>query len=300
MAEVLDGKALAERLREGAQARISAAAARLGRSPRLALVSLGGGNEAQVYFRRERKAAAAAGVQAFDAYADPAAGPVGLEARLKELSLDPAVDAIVVGMPPPAGFDAARALAALDPAKDVEGLAPLNQGLFYGCRTLAELGSRAAFAPCTALAVLKLIRASGVPVAGARATVVGRSSVVGRPVAHLLSCLDATVTLTHSRTRDLVAACAGADILVAAAGRPGLIGAAMVKPGAVVIDAGASASDGGVAGDVDFRAVSGRAGWITPVPGGVGPVTVAELLSAVAAAAERRAGLPVQSPFEGL
>jgi methylenetetrahydrofolate dehydrogenase (NADP+)/methenyltetrahydrofolate cyclohydrolase len=197
-----------------------------------------------------------------------------------DLNEDDEVDGILVQLPVPAQIDQDEVLAVLSPAKDVDGLTPTNAGL---------LASGApGLVPCTPAGVLELLRHEGVQLEGAEAVVVGRSKLVGRPVSSLLLGADCTVTTCHSRTRDLAGTCARADVLVAAVGSPRLIGADAVKPGATVVDVGMNRTDDGLVGDVDFDAVSEVAGAITPVPGGVGPMTIAMLLVNTLAAARSR------------
>jgi methylenetetrahydrofolate dehydrogenase (NADP+)/methenyltetrahydrofolate cyclohydrolase len=286
---ILDGAAIAKRLKAALVPRVLRVTRRLGRAPGLALVACRAETAAEFYFSRELKACREAGIAAREERVDPRRGQAALERRLAALSRDRRIDGILLEFPLPPKFDAQRVLAALAPAKDVEGLTPENQGRLFGSKHLDELERSGAFVPCTALALLRLLKASGAKTAGAHAVVIGRSRVAGRPAAHLLSCLDATVTLAHSRSRNLAALTKTADILVSAAGRPGLIKGAMLKQGVVVLDAGTTWKGGKLLGDADFRSASKQAAAITPVPGGVGPVTVAELLNAVVTAAERRA-----------
>ena len=196
------------------------------------------------------------------------------------LGADPDVDGILVQLPVPDQIDPDRVVAAIDPAKDVDGLTPVNAGLLaHGMPGLV---------PCTPAGVMELLRHEGVELEGAEAVVVGRSKLVGVPVARLLLQANATVTMCHSRTRDLAETCRRADVLVAAAGSPGLIGADAVKPGAVVIDVGTNRTEDGLRGDVEFEAAAEAAAAITPVPGGVGPMTIAMLLVNTLAAARAR------------
>jgi len=285
---ILDGAVLAKRLKAALRPRVARVTRRLGRRPGLALVACKAKTSAELYFSRELKACREAGIAARVERADPRRGEAALTRRLAALSRDRRIDGILLEFPLPPGFDAQRVLASLAPAKDIEGLTPENQGRLFGSKHLDELERSRAFVPCTALAILRLLKASGAKVTGAHAVVIGRSRVAGRPAAHLLSCLDATVTLAHSRTRGLARYTATADILVTAVGKPGLVRGAMVKKGAVVLDAGTTWRGGKLLGDVHFASASKRAAAITPVPGGIGPVTVAELLNAVVTAAERR------------
>jgi methylenetetrahydrofolate dehydrogenase (NADP+)/methenyltetrahydrofolate cyclohydrolase len=206
--------------------------------------------------------------------------PDELRELLGELNEQPEVDGIRLQLPLPDHLDAAAMTALIDPAKDVDGLTPTNAGL------LAQ--GDPALVPATPSGVIELLTESGTPLEGAEAVIVGRSQLVGRPLAFLLLGENATVTLCHSRTRDLAATCSRADVIVAAAGKARLVGAEMVKPGATVIDVGINRTDGGLVGDVDFDAVSEVAGAITPVPGGVGPMTIAMLLRNTLKAAEMR------------
>jgi methylenetetrahydrofolate dehydrogenase (NADP+)/methenyltetrahydrofolate cyclohydrolase len=203
-----------------------------------------------------------------------------LLALIRRLNADAAVDGILVQLPLPKHIDAARVLESIAPAKDVDGFHEANLG--------ALLAGRPGVVPCTPLGCMRLIEHAGVPVAGRHAVVIGRSNIVGKPVALLLLQKDASVTICHSKSRDLAAISRDADILVAAVGRAKLVGAEMVKPGACVIDVGVNRlPDGKLAGDVDFEAVKQVAGWITPVPGGVGPMTIAMLLENCIRAAAR-------------
>jgi len=235
------------------------------------------------YVRSIQRAAARTGVacQVHRMSGPPSAEQIG--GRLAELSLDPAVHGVICQTPLPAGVDLSAVGTAIPVSKDVDGANPASLGALAA-------GLPGVFAPATAAAVLAILQHERVPLIGRRAVVVGRSTVVGKPAALLLLAEHATVTIAHSRTRDLQAVCREADVLVAAAGQPKLIGADHVRPGAVVIDVGTSPTDGGgVAGDVDAAAVTGIASVLTPVPGGVGPVTTAVLMQHTLAAAGRAA-----------
>lgn len=276
-ARLLDGKSVAAALRESLAARV----AQLGYAPGLAVVLVGDDPASAIYVRNKERAAAKAGFEShvFRLSADtPEADLLDLIARLND---DPAIDGILVQLPLPKQIRADRVIRAIDPAKDVDGFHPENvAALALGAPRLV---------PCTPRGVMKLLEAAGVAPRGARALVVGRSGIVGRPMAQLLLNADATVTIAHSRTRDLAAECRRAEILVAAAGRPRMIAGNWVAPGAVVIDVGINRlADGSLAGDVDFASASKVAGWITPVPGGVGPMTIACLLENTLTAAEAR------------
>jgi methylenetetrahydrofolate dehydrogenase (NADP+) / methenyltetrahydrofolate cyclohydrolase len=278
---LLSGRELAADIRAGTAAAAAELAA-TGRPPRLTVVVATDDEATAWYVRSIASAAAKAGIGCEVEDLGPQATAAGIEAQLRALSQDPTVDGVILQTPLPGGARLAELAAAIDPAKDVDGANPVSLG-----RLMTGLP---AFAPATAEAVLRLLDHHQVPLEGRRAVVVGRSAVVGKPVAHLLLDRNATVTICHSRTRDLAAVTAEAEVLVVAAGRIGMIGPDYVAPGATVIDVGTNATpDGGLAGDVDPK-VAEVAGGLTPVPGGVGPVTTALLLRHVtdAATAARR------------
>jgi methylenetetrahydrofolate dehydrogenase (NADP+)/methenyltetrahydrofolate cyclohydrolase len=295
---ILEGAPVAERMLARVRERAQALAAR-GVMPTLALVSVGEDPASKVYLGRKRTAGERAGISirthAFAANAPHAR----LVSTLGELAHDPGVHGVLLQMPLPDGWPERDLLLAIPPSKDVDGFHPENLG-----RLAAGLPG---FVACTPLGILELLRASGIELAGKRVTIVGRSGVVGTPLALLLSRkgVDATVTLAHSRTRDLEAVCREADVLVAALGVPRAIGRAHVRPGATVIDvgihrvpddsAGAAAGATRLVGDVRAEEMNGLASALSPVPGGVGPLTVAALLSNTIDAAER-ASAPVQDP----
>ncbi len=283
MTQLVDGRAIAAGLAE--QTAATAAGLRTaGTVPALAVLLPTDDPGAAWYVRSIERAATRAGVSVQVHGLAGLAGPDGISGRLAELSADPAVHGIICQTPLPPGSTLATVGQAIDVAKDVDGANPASLG------RLAS-GLPGAFPPATAAAVLEILRQEGVALRGRRAVVVGRSTVVGKPAALLLLAEDATVTIGHSRTRDLAAVCREAEVLVVAAGRAGLIGPDHVAPGAVVIDVGTNpAPGGGLAGDVDAAAVTGIAALLTPVPGGVGPVTTAVLIRhTVLAAAEAAA-----------
>ena len=285
----IDGRAIAARLRAQA-AEVASALRERGVQPLLAVADPTAGDEGAAWYMRSiSRAAEQTGIGCQIHPVDPADGQEAVTSLLTRLSGDPAVHGVICQAPLPPGLTAAAAGACIAVAKDVDGANPASLG-----QLAAGLGG--AFAPATAAAVIEILRAEGVPLEGRRAVVVGRSTVVGKPVALLLLAENATVTVCHSRTAGLAAVCREADVLVAAAGRPGLIGAAHVAPGAVVIDVGITATPGGaMAGDVDEAAVTPAAAALTPVPGGVGPVTTAQLLRQTAAAAWRAETSRIQS-----
>jgi methylenetetrahydrofolate dehydrogenase (NADP+)/methenyltetrahydrofolate cyclohydrolase len=268
-ATVLDGRAMAAELREGLKNDVAELRAR-GVAVVLAVVALGDDPAARSYVRGLERACANAGVVCNVHRMEEDATEVELAMLLDRLGADPDVHGVIVQTPLPAGIDAARAGARVPVGKDVDGLNPTSAG-----RLLAGLPS---YPTATAAAVLEILHRAGTPLRGARAVVVGRSAVVGKPVALLLLREDATVTVCHSRTVDLPAVAREADVLVVAIGRARMVGAGWVKPGATVIDVGINATEDGLVGDVDYDAVSQVAGAITPVPGGVGPLTNIMLL----------------------
>lgn len=270
MAEVLDGRALAARIRQAVREEVAAFTERHGLAPCLAAILVGDDPASSLYVQNKAKAAAQVGIRS-ETFHLPAGTPQEEVLRLvEELNRREDVHGILPQMPLPEPLDPEVVFERLDPRKDVDGLSPDNAGRL-------ALG-RPRLVPCTPLGILTLLQQTGRSLAGTHAVVVGRSNLVGKPTAHLLLAEHATVTLCHSRTRDLARHTRDADVLVAAAGRPHLVTADMVKPGAVVVDVGITRDGGRVVGDVDFDAVRDVAGWITPVPGGVGPMTVAMLL----------------------
>jgi len=279
-ARIIDGKAIAAEARERVKAEAAEFAAEAGRPAALATVLVGDDPASQIYIRKKREACEEAGIRSIHHRLEAATSENELLELVGRLGMDHTVDGILVQLPVPEQIDPDRVIAAIDPAKDVDGLTPTNAGrLAQGMPALVS---------CTPVGVMELLRHEGVELDGAEAVVVGRSKLVGVPVARLLLAANATVTVCHSRTRDLDAVCRRADVLVAAVGVPRLLGADAVKPGAVVIDVGMNRTADGLCGDVDFEAVSELAVAITPVPGGVGPMTIAMLLANTLAAARSR------------
>ena len=283
-ATVIDGRAVAARVRERVAAEAAELAGGLGRPPGLATVLVGDDPASAIYVRRKREACEEVGIRSFHNEPDGSVGTGELRDLVAELNADDEVDGILVQLPLPEQVDAAAVIATLDPAKDVDGLTPASAGLL----ARGEPG----LVPCTPAGVMELLASAGVDPAGREAVVVGRSNLVGRPLISLLLGADATVTVCHSKTPDLGAVCRRAEILVAAAGRPGLVTAGMVREGATVIDVGTNRTEDGLVGDVEFEPVSEVAGAITPVPGGVGPMTIAMLLANTVQAARARADTP--------
>jgi len=281
-ARLIDGKAIGAAIRAEVAAAVAEAVAAGRRPPGLAAVLVGEDPASCLYVRNKARACEEAGIRSFRHVLPAGTSQAALEGLVADLNRDEAVDAILVQLPLPEGLDARRILERVDPAKDVDGFHPENVGrLTVG---------RPTFVPCTPAGILELLDRSGAELRGAEAVVVGRSDLVGKPTALLLLHRHATVTLCHTRTKDLAAHTRRADVLVAAVGRPRLISGAMVREGAVVIDVGINRVDGALVGDVDFSSVLPRAGQITPVPGGVGPMTIAMLLKNTLLAYTRRTG----------
>ena len=276
---IIDGNAIARELRAGLIRRVAALAA-MGVRPGLAVLQVGNHPASKIYVRNKMKACGEVGLYSEHIELPADADEWTLLERIRTLNRDSRIHGILVQLPLPTGLSAERVLDALAPAKDVDGFHPINMGL------LAAGSPR--FVPCTPLGVMKLIEHEEIGAQGRHAVVVGRSNIVGKPMALLLLQKGATVTICNSRTPDLGAMTSQADILVVAAGRPRLVTAGMVKPGAVVIDVGINRlADGKLAGDVDFQSMLGTASRITPVPGGVGPMTIAMLLENTVMSAER-------------
>ena len=279
-ARIIDGKAVGAAVRERVRVDVEAYVEEAGRAPGLATVLVGEDPASQVYVRMKREACEAAGMSSLHHAPDASIREEELLELVRQLGDDPEVDGILVQLPLPAHIDENKVVAAIAPEKDVDGLTPVSAGLLaHGAPGLV---------PCTPAGVMELLRHEGVELEGAEAVVVGRSKLVGVPVARLLLAADATVTVCHSRTRDLDAVCRRADVLVAAVGVPRLLGADAVKPGAVVIDVGVNRLEEGLVGDVDTDAAAEVAAAITPVPGGVGPMTIAMLLVNTLQAARTR------------
>ncbi len=278
---VIDGREVARGVRARAAAGAEEFFRRHGHRPGLATVLVGDDPASAVYVGNKRRSAAATGLEDVHHHLAADSSEAEVAAVLDGLAADDRVSGILLQLPLPPHLDPARLIERIPPAKDVDGLTTLSQGLLAG----GQPGLR----PCTPSGVIELLDAAGVELAGARAVVVGRSVLVGRPMAQLLLQRDATVTIAHSRTRNLAEVTAQADILVAAAGVPGIITGSHVKPGAAVIDVGIHRTDAGLVGDVAFHDAIETAGWITPVPGGVGPLTIAMLLTNTVTAARTAA-----------
>lgn len=288
-AHIIDGKAVAAELRAAVGAQTRQLVARHNLTPGLAVLLVGENPASRSYVGSKSKAVVEAGMRPFDHHLPESTSEEALVDLVKTLNADPAVSGILVQLPLPPQIDASRIIATVDPDKDVDGFHPLNAGrLASGLPGLA---------PCTPLGCIKLAKTVHVLLAGMDAVVIGRSNIVGKPLAQLLLAENATVTIAHSRTRDLPALCRSADLLFAAIGRPEMVRGDWIKPGATVIDVGINriAGDGGksrLVGDVNFAEAAAVAGAMTPVPGGVGPMTIACLLVNTLRAACMQAALP--------
>ncbi len=281
-ARVVDGTAVARQVREEVGRGVEKLVAEGGTAPGLATVLIGDDPASEVYVRNKRRLCVEAGMQDLHRHLPGDVDQASAAALVDELAADPQVSGILLQLPTPRHLDSDALIARIPAEKDVDGLTTSNAGL------LAQ--GRPGLRPCTPAGVMTLLDEYDVPLAGAEAVVVGRSVLVGRPMAQLLLGRDATVTVCHSRTRDLPGVCRRADVLVVAAGMRGLVGRDAVKPGAIVIDVGIHRGDDGLVGDVEFDAVAEVAGAITPVPGGVGPMTIAMLLSNTLVAARVQQG----------
>ncbi|MFW5921165.1 MAG: bifunctional methylenetetrahydrofolate dehydrogenase/methenyltetrahydrofolate cyclohydrolase FolD [Polyangiales bacterium] len=279
----IDGRAIAARVRQELRARVRSFVQAHGRAPGLDVVIVGDDPAARTYVRNKDRAASEVGLcgDVHELAAD--VSQAELDRLVRRLDAAEGVDGILLQLPLPAGLDGQAAVDALDPGKDVDGLHPFNVGLLAA--------GRPGLRPCTPSGCMRLLDEIGVDPAGKRAVVLGRSELVGKPIAMMLMQRDATVTVCHSRTEDLAEEVRRADILVAAVGKRRMVAGDWIKPGAVVLDVGIHRTEqGGLEGDVDFASAAERAGWITPVPGGVGPMTIAMVLSNTVEAAERRLG----------
>jgi methylenetetrahydrofolate dehydrogenase (NADP+)/methenyltetrahydrofolate cyclohydrolase len=279
-ARVIDGKAVAAAVRERVKVDIAAYEQEAGRVPGLATVLVGDDPASEVYVGMKRRSCEEVGMRSIHHEPEASIREKELLGLVRELNEDDAVDGILVQLPLPAQIDEDAIVASIDPLKDVDGLTPISAGMLaHGAPGLT---------PCTPAGVMELLAHEGVALEGAEAVVVGRSKLVGVPVARLLLAANATVTICHSRTLDLDSTCRRADVLIAAVGVPRLLGAEAIKPGAVVIDVGVNRLEEGLVGDVDYAAAAEVASAITPVPGGVGPMTIAMLLANTLKAARMR------------
>jgi methylenetetrahydrofolate dehydrogenase (NADP+)/methenyltetrahydrofolate cyclohydrolase len=282
-ASIIDGKAFALGLRERVAQQVASFRAAAGRAPGLAVVLVGEDPASAVYVRNKHKATIGAGMESFEHKLSADTSQADLIALVDQLNADPAVDGILVQLPLPGHIDERAVTTRIDPDKDVDGFHPVNAGRLatglYG------------FVPCTPLGCLMLLKDQLGDLAGLDAVVIGRSNIVGKPMAQLLIKESCTVTVAHSKTKDLSSVVKRADIVVAAVGRPEMVKGEWIKPGATVIDVGINRTEQGLVGDVDFAGALSIAGAVTPVPGGVGPMTIAVLLRNTLVSAHRRAGV---------
>lgn len=279
-ARILDGRAIAARVRDEVANGVAVLKQRCGVMPHLHVVLVGDDEASRIYVRGKSKACEQVGIRSVTHALPESTSQADLLDLVTRLNADPDVDGILVQMPLPAHMDAAAVMNAIDPGRDVDGFHPLNLGRL--------LAGQPGLVPCTPAGILRLIDETGVDLKGRRVLVVGRSLTVGKPVAILLSARHATVTLAHSRTEDLASRVAEAEVLVAAIGKPEFIRGNWIRPGAIVIDVGMNREQGRLCGDVEFAAAAERAAFLTPVPGGVGPMTIAYLLHNTLLAAEWR------------
>jgi methylenetetrahydrofolate dehydrogenase (NADP+)/methenyltetrahydrofolate cyclohydrolase len=288
-ARIIDGKAAAAALRARVAAGAAAFRDRTGRAPGLAVVLVGEDPASAVYVRSKGKATREAGMESFEHRLPAETSEADLLLLVDRLNADPAVDGILVQLPLPPQIDSDKVITRIDPDKDVDGFNPVNAGRL-------SIGLPG-FVPCTPLGCLMLLKDELGDLAGLDAVVVGRSNIVGKPMAQLLLRENCTVTVAHSRTRDLPVVLRQAEIVVAAVGRPNMIKGQWLRPGATVIDVGINRTGGGLVGDVDFASASEVAGAITPVPGGVGPMTIACLVRNTLVSAARREGFTLADPL---
>ena len=284
-ASIIDGREVAARVRAQVAREVAELNEQTGRAPGLTTILVGDDPASAIYVANKRKACAEAGIEDYHRHLPASSDQAAVASVIEECNQDPAVSGILLQLPLPEGLDGSSLTGSISPEKDVDGLTPISAGrLAQGSPGLR---------PCTPLGVIDLLDSYEVELEGAEAAVVGRSNLVGKPLAALLLQRNATVTVCHSRTRDLAGVCSRADVLVAAVGSPRLLGADHVKPGAAVIDVGMNRTEDGLVGDVDFEAAGERAALITPVPGGVGPMTIAMLLRNTVSAARLQLGRDV-------
>ena len=286
---ILEGKTLSAQIRQTLSARVQFCSQKLGRPLKLAGIGWKGGYASYLYLKKELEAAEKLGIQG---QLIEFAEDTSLEKFLniiKTACISDGTDAVLIPKPLPKHLDVPAVWEALDAAKDIDGASALNTGRLFLCKTSKEIDDMQGFTPCTAKAVLQLLKYHKIPLSGAEVAVIGRSSTVGKPAAHMLTCENATVKILHSRTKDIKASLAQADIVVCAIGSPRFLKADMIKTGAIVVDVGTNEDENGVyCGDVDYDNVVKTASAVSPVPGGVGPLTLTGLLENIVIAAERK------------
>lgn len=285
--KILEGKTLSAGILGALPARIDAVKARLGRPPSLAIINYFENSPSAVYVKRKIAACEKLGIKVKLFAPDAAEGYEAFKRLLAQLGADPDYDAIMVERPLPEGFEKLETWDAIPAAKDVDGLSSLNMGRLFIAKKFSEVENGGYFVPCTALAVIRLMRAHGIEAAGRNIAVAGRSAVVGRPLAHMLTTLDATVTLCHTRTKDIASVFKASDLVITAVGKAKWLKEEHLPAGMTVIDVGTNFDENGrMCGDADFEGLKASAGAVSPVPGGVGPVTLACLIEATVRAAE--------------
>ena len=280
-ASIIDGKACAQAVEAEVAEEVARFSQDFGRTPRLTVILCGDDAASASYVRGKTKASTRVGIRSETLGLPASTTEAQLLDEVRKCNADPDVDAVLIQLPLPEQIDEATVIAAVDPKKDVDGFHPFNFGLLAA--------GKPDIAPCTPVGCMELLRRNGIAIAGSRAVVIGRSLIVGRPMAYLLTAADATVTVCHSKTKDIQASSREADILVVAIGKPKMVDKSYIKPGAAVIDVGINRVGDQLVGDVDLDSASQVAGWITPVPGGVGPMTIACLLRNTLTLAKRRA-----------
>lgn len=286
---LIDGKSISADIRRELKTQVDAFVREHGRKPGLATILVGDNPASHTYVANKIKGCSEAGMESIHVPLPATASANDLLETVRRMNADDRVDAILLQLPLPNNMDSTPMLEAMHPGKDADGLHPFNLGQLFEYKTWADMASGKHPLSCTPHGVIQLLQRMKIPVAGKQAVVLGRSKLVGKPVAMMLQALDATVTMAHSRTNDLAGVCRQADILIAAIGQPRFLKAEMVKPGAVVIDVGINRdAQGKLCGDVDFDAVSNVASAVTPVPGGVGPMTIAMLLHNTLMLAKKR------------
>lgn len=287
-ATLLKGKNISDEINKDLLSRATAIAEQRGNPPHLAVLGIGGDPSSQVYLRKKLQACKDAGIECTLESLPESISEMETLRIIRKLSDDPSLDGIILELPLPKHLDARTLTGAISTEKDVEGITRRNLGRLYATKHYDTIEHSDALIPCTAHSIIRLLLETKESVVGKRAVVIGRSNIVGKPTAYLLSSLDATVTLCHSKTVDLEREVRDADIVVTAVGHPNLVLGEWIKPGAIVLDAGTTVAGRSVVGDVEFEPARERASWITPVPGGVGPLTVTFLLYNTVLSAERR------------
>jgi len=284
--QIIDGKKIAAEVRAELKTTIMQLKAR-GIEPGLATILVGDDPASHVYVSSKIKACGELGIRSFNFHLPPATAEEEIIKLIERLNADVRVNGILLQLPLPQGLAPDRALATISRDKDVDGLHPCNMGLLSAAKNWDEIEAKKLLVSCTPAGVIMLLKKYNIPIAGNRAVVVGRSNLMGKPVSLMLLANNATVTIAHSGTRDLAAVCREADILVAAIGKPRFVTKEFIKPGAAVLDVGINRTPGGLCGDVDFEEVKNVAGWLTPVPGGVGAMTITMLMRSTIIASQR-------------